>query len=219
MNDYRTVEDLPRTIPLFPLGGALLLPRGRLPLHIFEPRYLTMVDDALAHHRLIGMVQPRKPDDPATKPDVYDVGCVGRLTVFNESPDGRYMITLSGVCRFRVEHELDTVTQYRQMAVDYTPFADDLDHVREDRTIDRERIMEVLKAYLGSMDISADWDSFAAAPPETLINSLAAMCPFDPGEKQALLEAATVGNRADVLVALMEIAAAKANPDEDMPVQ
>ncbi len=223
---YDTVEELARTIPVFPLNGALLLPRGRLPLNIFEPRYLSMVDDALAHHRLIGMVQPRQANtgpntaanDLASRPEVYDMGCVGRLTSFNEVPDGRYMITLTGICRFRIEDELDTVTPYRQMAVDYEPFAQDLRAGTDEAFIDREDLVANLKAYLETFDLQADWDSISQAPLETLINSLSMICPFEAGEKQALLEAPTVKGRADALVALLKIATAKGDNDDDMPV-
>ncbi|MGF1455870.1 MAG: LON peptidase substrate-binding domain-containing protein [Alphaproteobacteria bacterium] len=219
LHPYDTIDDLARTIPVFPLSGALLLPRGRLPLNIFEPRYLSMVDDALAHHRLIGMVQPRQPDDRASRPEVYDLGCVGRLTGFNEVPDGRYMITLTGVCRFRIENELETVTPYRQMAVDYDAFARDLDASSDEPVIDRDELVGNLKAYLETFDLQADWDSIAQAPLETLINSLSMICPFEAGEKQALLEAPTVKGRAEALVALLKIATAKGDTDEDMPVQ
>ncbi len=216
---YDSVEELARTIPLFPLNGALLLPRGRMPLNIFEPRYLAMVDDALAHHRLIGMAQPRNAKDPAARPELYDMGCVGRLTSFSEVPDGRYMITLTGICRFRIEEELDTVTPYRQMAVTYEPFADDLLPSADEHAIDRDSLMEILRAYLDTFSLQADWDSIEQAPLETLINSLSMICPFEAGEKQALLEAPGLKTRADALIALLEIATAKGDSDDDLPVQ
>ncbi len=217
MNDYRTVEDLPRTIPLFPLGGALLLRRGRVPRHIFEPRYLTWVDVALAQHRLIGMVQPRE-DTGAARPDLYSKGCVGRVTSFNETPDGRYMITLSGVCRFELKGELDTVTPYRQATVDFAPFLHDLSETDEDAQVPREHLLKILRAYLEKFGLQADWETIEQAPAETLVNSLGMICPFEWGEKQALLEAPTLKDRAQALVALLEMATVGLD-DDDLPLQ
>lgn len=219
MHPYDTLEDLPRIIPVFPLSGALLLPSGRLPLNIFEPRYLSMIDDALAHTRVVGMIQPRNADDPAAKPVVYSKGCVGRLTSFTEAPDGRYLITLTGVCRFEVREELDTVTAYRQFAVDYDGFGDDIGPPPDEHAIDRETLTGHLRSYLEKFSLQADWDTIHQAPLGTLINSLAMICPFEPGEKQALLEAETLKDRADALTTLLTMALAGTDDDVEFPVQ
>ena len=215
---YESVDELPRTVPVFPLGGALLLPRGRLPLNIFEPRYLTMIDDALSRHRLIGMVQPRPDQAGSAKPDIYATGCVGRLTSFNETPDGRYLITLTGMCRFQVVEELDTVTPYRQCNVDFGPFAQDLRPAPDEDDIATSHLLGVLRTYLDKFGLEADWETIEQAPVETLVNSLSMICPFEQSEKQALLEADSLAGRAAALVALLEIAAAS-HDEEDLPVQ
>lgn len=202
-----SLKDMPRVIPVFPLSGALLLPRGRLPLHIFEPRYLAMVDDALRHTRVIGMVQPASPDQRKSPP-LYPVGCLGRLTSWSETGDGRLLITLSGVIRFRIDEELNTTTPYRQIEADYEPFAADLQESCDETCIDRERLGESLKCYLRQRNVEADWASIERAPGEVLVNSLAMICPFDAAEKQALLEAPALAERARLLTTLIEMAAA-----------
>jgi Lon protease-like protein len=204
---YRKPRDLPQTIAIFPLDGALLLPRAVLPLNIFEPRYLNMVDDALAGSRLIGMIQTRA-GGPQQQPDLQSVGCVGRLTSFAETPDGRYLISLTGICRFAVAEELAAATPYRQVRVAWESFAADLAPPSLPASFDRGELLAVLKTFLASNDLAADWSSIESAPPETLINSLAMVCPFDEGEKQALLEARTLADRIDALMTLMRLRAA-----------
>lgn len=210
---YRAVEDLPSVIPVFPLDGALVLPRAPLPLNIFEPRYLAMVDDAMSGNRLIGMVQTA-PSDNET-PGLASVGCVGRLTSYTETPDGRYLITLSGVCRYRTTEELTVTTPYRQAQVDFAPFAADLAS-EDDTDLDTAELIDVLRAYLDVNGLKAEWGSIETAPAETLINSLSMICPFEPQEKQALLEAVKLEDRRDALVALMRMGAV-AGPDGPPP--
>lgn len=201
---YRTLDDLPKSVPVFPLAGALLLPRGALPLNVFEPRYLEMVDDSIAGSRLIGMIQPTELEEHSLKPALSQVGCLGRLTSFKESEDHRYQITLTGVCRFTLVAELDVQTPYRQVAADYSRFAGDL-VLNEESELPRERLMEALKNYLSRRDLKADWQSVMNAPPEHLVNALAMLCPFEPAEKQALLEAPGWNERVATLVALLEM--------------
>lgn len=201
-----TLAALPHVIPVFPLPRALLLPRGRLPLNIFEPRYLAMVDDALRHDRLIGMVQPTCDGD--RHPTLYPVGCVGRLSSWSETGDNRFLITLTGVIRFRIENELETTTPYRQVKVDYSGFSCDLEPPEDETCVDRDRLGTCLKSYFKQHNLPADWKSIERAPGETLINSLAMICPFEIAEKQALLEAPAFADRAQLLTALIEMAAA-----------
>lgn len=200
-----SLADLPKTIPVFPLTGALLLPRGRLPLNIFEPRYLAMVDTALRTTRVIGMIQPVNEDE--RRPKLYPVGCLGRLTSWSDTGDGRFFITLSGVIRFRVVAELKTETPYRQVEPDYTGFAGDLNDTDDDNYVDRKRLGAGLKSYMEQKHIEADLSLIDRAPAETLVNSLAMICPFAPAEKQALLEAGTLSERAQLLTTLIEMAA------------
>ena len=214
---YRNISDLPAVIPVFPLTGVLLLPRTRQPFHIFEPRYLAMVDAAMDEYRLIGIVQPRNPgEDMAKKPALADVGCVGRITDYSETDDGHYHITLAGIARFHLSGERETTTPFRQVAADYTLFADDL-LSREDPPIARERLLTALKPYLSDRSMQTDWKSIQEAPAETLVNALCMLCPFEPSEKQALLEAPGLGERADALIALIEIANASAIPSGGSP--
>ena len=200
-----SLADLPKTIPVFPLAGALLLPRGRLPLNIFEPRYLAMVDTALRTTRAIGMIQPMNEDD--RRPKLYPVGCLGRLTSWSDTGDGRFFITLSGTIRFRVMEELKTTTPYRQVEPDYAAYEGDLNDGDDDNYVDRKRLGVCLKAYMEQKRIEADLSLIDRAPAETLINSLAMICPFAPAEKQALLEAGTLSDRAQLLTTLIEMAA------------
>ena len=202
---YRRMEDLPETIPVFPLTGVLLLPRGQLPLNVFEPRYLALVDAVLAGNRLIGMIQPTEHEDKTLKPALSSVGCAGRITAYREADDGRYLITLSGICRFRVMDELAVDTAFRQVRADFAPFAGDL-ATREESDFPRERLLGALKAYLSRRDLKADWQSVMTAPAETLVNALSMLCPFEPAEKQALLEAHDWAERVAILVALLEMA-------------
>ena len=202
--------DLPDTIPVFPLPGALMLPRTRLPLHIFEPRYLAMIEDAMkTKHRLIGMIQPR--ETPVSEKRVGEkrlqaIGCAGRLTGFSETEDGRYMITLSGASRFRVREEAQGFAPYRRCLVDWAPFARDLGPTEDDKGFKRPQFMDLLGRYFAAMNLSTDWDSLKEAEPEMLINSLSMLCPFSPEDKQALLEAPTLDTRRETLVTLIEFA-------------
>jgi Lon protease-like protein len=202
---YHSPADLPHSLPLFPLTGALLLPRGTLPLNIFEPRYLAMVDYALSGDRLIGMIQPTEHEDSALKPKLSQVGCAGRITGYRETEDNRYLITLSGICRFRLTGEMDSTTAWRAGTVDFAPFAACDLVAPADEDFPRERLLRALKTYLASRDMKAEWSSVMSAPGEALVNALAMMCPFDPAEKQALLEAQGFQDRVSTLMALLEM--------------
>ena len=183
---YRGPIDLPGTIPVFPLPGALLLPRGQMPLNIFEPRYLAMIDDALRDgHRLIGMIQPDPSHSgPVGKPPLYKVGCVGRITQLAESGDGRYLLELTGVVRFRIEEELSVATAYRQCRVTFAPFADDFVARKGEDAVDREAVLAALRAFLEANNLKADWDGIEKAPNEALVNALAMMSPYVPATPQ-----------------------------------
>ena len=208
--------DLPDTIPVFPLPGALLLPRGRLPLHIFEPRYLAMIEDCLkTKHRLIGMIQPREVPVTGEK-RLNAIGCAGRLTGFSETEDGRYMITLSGMSRFRVKEEVTGFTPYRRCTVDWGGFQRDLGPTEEDAGFRREEFMALLGRYFSAMSLSTDWSSMKEAETELLINSLSMLCPFSPEDKQALLEAPSLTTRRETLVTLIEFALRGGSSDEVM---
>jgi uncharacterized protein len=218
---FRKPGDLPTTIPVFPLTGALLFPRGQLPLNIFEPRYLNMIDDALAGNRLIGMIQPDGSGDPE-KPGLSRVGCVGKLTTFAETDDGRYLITLRGICRFAVAREYQAQTPYRQVTADWRPFGHDLKAPRSFEGFDRSALLDALRNYLDRNSLNADWSSIDEAQAEPLVNALAALCPFMPIEKQALLEADTIEARRDVLIALMDMdqgGHGEDDDDEERPIQ
>lgn len=200
-------DALPPSIPVFPLTGVLLLPRGTLPLNIFEPRYLAMVDDALAApDRMIGITQPLTPNDNGAAPDIYPTICGGRITGFEETPDGRYLITLTGVCRCQALAELTTIRGYRRFQVDWANFSEDYDRPG-DMGLDRDRLMPALERFFHAQGITANWDSIRDAPDERLVTSLAMICPFEPSEKQALLEAESPQVRAELLVSLIEMAA------------
>ena len=207
---YRDPGDLPGVIPVFPLEAALMLPRGQLPLNIFEPRYLAMIDDALRADRIIGMVQPSLTGAPdrGSRP-LQPVGCAGRLTQIAETGDGRYVITLSGVARFRVVEELTTLTPYRQCRVDFHEFAGDFVPRAGEKEVDRDGLVKALRAFADSTRLSIDWKAIDQAQNEELVNALAMMSPFGPKEKQALLEAPTLKARAEVLIAITEIELAR----------
>ncbi len=201
--------DLPETIPVFPLPGALLLPRARLPLNIFEPRYLAMLDDILkTPHRLIGMIQPVAMPEGKSSGRLHQIGCAGRVTQFQETDDGRYMITLSGVSRFRIKSEREGFTPYIRADVDWDSFHRDLGKPEIDENFDREAFLDALKRYFETAQLKSDWGSLKEADEELLVNSLSMLCPFDPEEKQALLEAPTLQNRRETIVTLMEFALA-----------
>ncbi len=211
---YTDVLDLPDEVPIFPLSGALLLPAGNMPLNIFEPRYLAMIDDAIASNRIIGMIQPRI--DAAVKdekePPLCDVGCLGRITAFQESGDGRMVMNLSGIARFRILDELPGRKGYRLAKI--AGFADDLDESEEAaRAVDRDGLLQAFKAYLAANDMEADWDGVREASTETLVNSLSMMSPYGPAEKQALLEAPDLKTRAETLIAITEIMLARKSGD------
>lgn len=200
---YRTLKDLPVNLPVFPLSGALLLPRWSLPLNIFEPRYLNMVDDALSGHRMIGMVQELSDDKSASK--IALVGCAGRITSYSETDDGRYLITLTGICRFGAQQELSVFTPYRQVEPDWLPFVHDLTPSNGDGLPDRSVLTSALKRYTQVNQIDVDWEAVETAKLETLINALCTGCPFGLMERQALLEAATVEDRAEILITLLDM--------------
>ena len=208
---YAGPEDLVEVIALFPLPGALLLPRGQMPLNIFEPRYLEMVDDALrSEHRLIGMIQPDAAHPgPETRPNLYRTGCVGRITRLAETGDGRYLIQLTGIARFRVEEELTVATPYRQCRVSYAAFLDDFIPRKGEDAVDRESLLQALSGFLKANDLKADWEGIEKAPNEALVNALAMMSPYGPAEKQAMLEAPDLKTRADILVAVTQFELAK----------
>lgn len=203
-------EPLPAAVPVFPLSGALLLPRGLLPLNIFEPRYLAMVRDAMAATgaaaRIIGMVQPRPAPAAGDVPPLYEVGCLGRISDFRETEDGRILIALAGVSRFRIAAELDRTTPYRQVMTDYGGFSEDRGEPQPLAAAARAGLEDVLKTYLDAQGLAADWDAVRAADDEALVTTLASVCPFDPVEKQALLEACDLADRASTLTALMTFA-------------
>lgn len=206
-----TYEQLPRTIPVFPLPEVLLLPRGRLPLNIFERRYVAMVEDALAADRMIGMIQPLESSCADGAPSLYNTGCAGRICRFEETGDGRYLIALSGVCRFTVVEELAPVSDYRRVQADWSDFHGDLDPVAESG-LDRGRLLSALRGYFGTHGIEADWEALREAPDERLITCLSMICPFGASEKQALLEARDLAARAGVLMALIEMGGAACGP-------
>ena len=202
---YRRPSDLPQAIPIFPLDGAILLPGGELPLQVFEPRYLNMVDDAMAGDRMIGMIQTRAGGE-RSRPNLAAVGCAGRITSFAETGDGRYLITLTGICRFKAGEEMSVRTPYRQLRAQFEPYGEDLDlDVEVPENLDRDRFAKALKRYLNRRELDIDWETAGGAPLEPLVTSLAMGLPFAPPEKQALLEAPGLVERFDALTALLEI--------------
>jgi Lon protease-like protein len=219
--EYRGPADLPEVIPLFPLAGALLLPRGQLPLNIFEPRYLAMVDDALRDgHRLIGMIQPDAAyNGKSRNPPLYATGCVGRITQIAESGDGRYILELTGVARFVIEEELKANTDYRQAKVSFAAYPDDFTARKGEDAVDREGLLRALEDFMDANNMKADWDDIEQAPTEALVNGLSMMSPYGTPEKQALLEAPDLKTRADLLVAITEIELAKKNIEGEPQLQ
>lgn len=214
MVHYHRITDLPETLPVFPLPGAMLFPRWELPLNIFEPRYLNMFDDAMRGPRIIGMIQSL--GGPRDRPTLARVGCAGRITRYSETDDGRYLVTLSGICRFAVSRELDVTTPYRQVRAGWDAFAADLHASPETGLPPRAELVRALRSYTTALSLQADWSAVEDAPIETLVHALAAGCPFAPPEKQALLEAVTLADRARVLIALLEIGG---SGDDTGPVQ
>ncbi len=219
--EYRGPAELPELIAVFPLAGALLLPRGQMPLNIFEPRYLAMVDDAFRDgHRLIGMIQPDVTHSQnEDRPVLFSVGCIGRITQLAESGDGRYLLELTGVSRFRVVEELTVQTSYRQCRVDYFPFIDDFTARSGEDAVNREALLGALTEFLKANDLSVDWAGVESAPNEALVNALAMMSPYGPAEKQAMLEAPDLKTRAEILIAVTEMDLAKKRTSGDPPLQ
>ncbi|MAQ81663.1 MAG: ATP-dependent protease [Maritimibacter sp.] len=211
-----SAADLPDTIPVFPLPGALLLPRAKLPLHIFEPRYLAMLDDCMkTPHRLIGMVQPYETPG-GTQSRLHQIGCAGRLTAFSETEDGRYLITLTGVCRFRVRDEIEGFTPYRRCEIGWDDFSRDLGPAEHDPGFDRSDFLGLLSRYFQEENLKTDWEAMREADDELLINSLSMLCPFEPEDRQALLEAPSLSTRRETLVTLIEFALRGGAGDEVM---
>jgi Lon protease-like protein len=208
---YNGPEDLPATVPVFPLSGVLLLPRGHLPLNIFEPRYLDMVTEAMRGARLIGMLQPRlatKASNKDGEAGLSEVGCIGRITQYAETGDGRILVTLMGVSRFKVVDEVPTEQPFRTCRIDVEPFLVDFTAGVGNDEVDRKTLLETFKAYLEARNLEADWDSIERASNESLVNTLSMMSPYGPAEKQALLEARTLRERSEMLVAVTELALA-----------
>ncbi len=200
---YRSLSDLPDTIPVFPLSGVLLFPRWSLPLNIFEPRYLNMIDDAMSGNRIIGMIQSNNDDRVA--PSLVATGCAGRITSYSETDDGRYLISLTGICRFKVATELSIETPYRQVRADWAPYEHDLIAPPEKNLPERLMLINSLKRYTQINSMEVDWEAVEHAPMETLINALCAGCPFGTVEKQALIEAETLTDRAITLITLLDM--------------
>lgn len=220
--NYLNIDSLPQRFAVFPLARAILLPGCQLPLNIFEPRYLAMIDDALTHDRVIGMIQPHSEQPPGgvpvgigglDRPALYSVGCLGRLISFSETGDGRYHIILNGICRFFVREELPVTTLYRQVVADFTPFASDL-APKDTSQVDRPALLEDLQRYLDQQKLSADWKAVENTPTEDLVNMLAMNCPFELPEKQALLEAPNLHERAAALMTLLQMAVAGTSPPD-----
>jgi Lon protease-like protein len=223
-----TFDDLPATLPVFPLSGVLLLPRGSLPLNIFEPRYRNMTADAMASDRLIGMVQPMAPEEIPVTPTgeiknldrerlpLYSIGCAGRIAAFEETPDGRYLLSLAGVCRFSMRSEIETTRGYRRFEVDWSDYRNDFE-TEGGRPVERVKLLAAMRRFFDAREIRADWTAIEAADDERLITALAMSSPFGPAEKQALLEAADLAARCDVLTAIADMAALDPNSDGTRP--
>ncbi|MFK7791081.1 MAG: LON peptidase substrate-binding domain-containing protein [Devosiaceae bacterium] len=219
-------QRIPSIVPVFPLSSALLLPRGQMPLNIFEPRYLAMVDYALGHERLIGMVQPKFERDgspvmgldPDTPP-LCDVGCLGRISAFQETDDGRYLMTLTGVCRFKIEEEETAITPFRMCRVETDQYASDFNEGAGEKMVDRDTLLTTFKAYLEANDLEADWSGVENAGNEALVNALCMMSPYGAPEKQALLEAEDLRARADTLIAITELSLARDHESDRSKLQ
>ena len=216
---YRKPSDLPSQIPVFPLSGALLLPRADLPLNIFEPRYLAMVDAAMAADRIIGMIQPLGIDEDGDRPDLMRIGCAGRISSYAETPDDRVLISLTGISRFEIVEEVDVDTPYRQVLADYRPFEVDFVTDGGANEVNRPALLKAFRDYLDANNMSADWQEVDEASTEVLVNTLSLLAPYPPLDKQALLEAPDLKTRADVLVALTEVALRRMVPGSGTRLQ
>ena len=216
MRPYRKAEDLPQIVPLFPLENALLLPRGVLPLNIFEPRYLAMVDFALSTSRLIGIIQPAENDAAAPLPKLASIGTLGRITHFEERPDNRYVIALTGIARFRLAEEISAITPFRQARVDTLPFANDFESGRGEEEVDRSAFLKILRDYAEFARFELDWESVEKMPLEDLVNSCTMASPYGARERQALLETQSLRERAEMLTALAEIEMAQRDPSRTL---
>lgn len=205
---YNTLTDLPKNIPLFPLSGALLLPRSDLPLNIFEPRYVLMIEQAMAANRIVGIIQPEQ-NEQGEKPKLERIGCAGRITSYSEADDGRLYVTITGICRFVVKRELRVNTTYRQAHVDFKSFAADLVIGTGAPSVNREQLLEAFRQYLEANNMTTNWEDVNSVGTEALVNTLSLLAPYPPRDKQALLEAPDLKSRADVLVALTELALKK----------
>ena len=199
---YKKIEEIPSKISIFPLNGALLLPRSQLPLNIFEPRYLEMIDNSISSDRLIGMIQTQESNEN----QLYSIGCLGKITSFTELSDSRFIITLNGICRYKVTQELDTLTPYRQVKVSYEDFENDLIPGFNQDKANRDKLLDVLKRYLEKNNLQIDWEAVKGSPTETLVNSLCSLSPYSAEEKQALLEAEDIQKRNELLIAMTEMA-------------
>jgi uncharacterized protein len=208
-NPYSSPEQVPSVIAVFPLTGALLLPRGELPLNIFEPRYLAMIDDAMRSHRVIGMIQPDENTSHSDAPGLLTIGCAGRITQLAETGDGRYLLTLTGISRFRIMEEIPAMTPYRQCRIDFADFRSDFTPRIGENAVDRDSVLRTLRDFAEVNQLQIDWNSIHDAPNEALVNALAMMSPYGPREKQALLEAPDLKARAEVLVAITEVELAR----------
>lgn len=219
---HRSVADCPGVLPLFPLAETLLLPRGHLPLNVFEPRYLALVDYALGADRVFGIIQPDAEADGEESDAVvplYKVGCAGRITQFVEMEDGRYLVSLTGIARFRIAEELPVLTPYRQARVDYEPFRSDFTARAGEEAVDRQGVLAVLRRYAEARSLRVDWNTIDQASNEAIVNALSMMSPFGTREKQALLEAPDLKTRADTLIAITEIELARSGDEPDSTLQ
>ena len=201
-------DELPESIPLFPLNKVLLLPRAKLPLNLFENRYLHMFDHALQNGRYIGMIQPSeepKKNGEMKPPSIYNVGCAGFLTAFSQTNDNRYEIILEGVCRFKIKKELELMNGFRRANVQWSKFKSDFKIEKLDSKEKREEFLKILRPFLEKMSMKVDWEVIEGTNDEDLINTISMCCPFDVNEKQALLEAISLENRREVLTSLIHI--------------
>ena len=215
---YQEISDLPQQLPLFPLAGALLLPRVDLPLNVFEPRYLAMVEDAMSTHRMIGLIQPLD-GEGVEKPKLQAIGCAGRITAYSEAEDGRLLITVTGVCRFTLNKEVRTKKPYREAVVDYQNFAVDLVSETGAASVNRSELVTAFRNYLEANSMTANWREVEAVSTEILVNTLSLLAPYPPRDKQALLEAPDLKSRAEVLVALTELQLSRSGSTSRQRVQ